>query len=142
MSRQLAIRAAMGLLALALVSATIAADVAMADAPVALPFFEQFAAVNPCTGRAETVTVTGTLSLHLNQGATVATVDRSISTTEGYEGRGTSTFVLNSEVQKFSLQDMLTNDQGSRLRAGFILVIDRASGTATTVHGGVTCVRQ
>jgi hypothetical protein len=132
----------MGVLAFVLVSATIVADVAVADARVALPFSDQFVGVNPCTGLSQTGTVTGTLYLQENQGATVVTVDRNITTTAGYEGSGRSTLVVNSEIQKFSLQDMITNESGSRIRLDYILVIDLASGTVTTVHGALACVSQ
>src|SRR2546427_12291190 len=85
-----------------------------ANAPVAIPFYQQFTAPNPCMGVNETVTVAGTLYLLDNEGGTVAIVDRSISTTSGYEGSGTSTSVVNSQVQKLSLRDVLTNGSGSR----------------------------
>jgi hypothetical protein len=122
-------------LALALVAAP-----AAGNAPETLSFFQRFTGVNACTGQSQTVTVTGTLALHDHDGMTVATVSRNVSTSEGFVGRGTSTLVVNGQVQKLSVRDMLTHESGARMRAGFILVIDSAKGTVKVVHGGVACV--
>lgn len=125
--------------ALALIG-TLAAPAA-ANAPVAIPLSEVFVDVNPCTGLDQTITVTGTLYVHDNDGALVVTADRTITTSAGFEGRGTSTFVNNGEVSRFSLRDMLVSDSGARIRAGFILVLDLATGEVKAFPGAVTCVQ-
>jgi hypothetical protein len=112
-----------------------------ADAPLALPFFQQFDDLNPCSGQTHTITVSGTAYVNDENGALIVHVDRSIATNSGFEGRGTSTLVDNGQVSKFSLRDTLTNVSGERIRAGFILVIDLSTGEAKAFHGAVTCVR-
>ena len=113
---------------------------ALAVAPTDMPFFERFPATNPCTGLPEVVTVTGTAHVHANATTTVVTVDRAVTTTAGFSGHGTSTMVINSEVRKLSLHDVLTAPSGARLRAGFILVVDRDTGGVVVSHGAVECV--
>ena len=117
------------------------AEPAAANAPLAITFSEVFVDVNPCTGLDQTITVTGTLYVHDNDGALVITADRTITTSAGFEGRGTSTRVDNAEVSRISLRDMLVSDSGARMRAGFILVLDLATGNVKVFHGAVTCVQ-
>ncbi|MFL5496504.1 MAG: hypothetical protein ACJ8DC_19115 [Gemmatimonadales bacterium] len=116
-----------------------------ASAPIEVPIFVQFEDVNPCSGLVITVTFTGTARIVEHNGHVVVHERRTISTSDGFEGRGTDTFVDNGNIQKFTLNDMLTNESGDRIRAHLLLVID-LSTTPPTVRvmkgtfGGTICV--
>lgn len=140
MSKPLAARVLTIALSLALSLAPFAAP-AFADAPATFPFVEVFTDENPCTGEDQTITVTGTAYVHEHERVFLVHVDRTITTSAGFEGTGSSTFVNNGEVLKLSLRDMLASDSGARMRAGFIFVFDLSLGTVKAFHGGVICVR-
>jgi len=118
------------------------AVIAAPGAPTTVPIFLQFDDVNPCSGLVHTVTFTGTASIHeLPNGQVVVREQRTITTSSGFEGRGTDTFVGNGNIQKTTLNDMLTNESGERIRARFALVIDVSTGTVQVLNGSVECVR-
>jgi hypothetical protein len=114
---------------------------AAAVAPVAIPFFQRFDDVNPCTGLVHTITVTGTLHVQDNDGALVMRVDRSVTTSSGYVGKGRFVHVVNQSVEKFMLGDRLVSPSGSVIDAGFHLVVDLSDGSVKHLKGGVTCAR-
>jgi hypothetical protein len=114
---------------------------AAANAPVAIPFYQQFTDLNPCTGLVHTITVTGTLYVQDNNGAFVLRVDRSISTSSGYEGSGRFTSATNSDVMVVMLGDRLVSGSGSVIDAGFHFVVDLSDGSVKQFKGGVTCGR-
>jgi hypothetical protein len=120
-----------------------AAGVKAASAPTAVPIFEEFVGLNPCSGLDHTVTITGTAWIHEHQGRQVIRFDRTISTGSGFQGRGTVTFVSNGNIEKISLNDMLTHESGARIRAHFVGVFDLSTSPATVrvSRGAVTCVR-
>lgn len=111
-----------------------------ASAPVPLPFFDQFDDVNPCSGDIQTVTVTGTAYLHPHDGRLVVHVERAISTSAGFEGRGTQTFVDNGQIIRVALNDMLVHPDGSRIHAHGNLLIDTATGEALVSRGRLVCL--
>ena len=119
-----------------------AAGVEAASAPTAVPFFEQFVDVNPCSGLDHTVTVTGTAWIHEHHGRQVIRFDRTISTSSGFQGRGTLTFVANGNIERIALNDILTHESGARIRAHFIGVFDLSTSPATVrvSKGTITCV--
>ena len=110
---------------------------AVAGQPTALPFFLEFTDVNPCTGNVVTVTMIGTLYLHEHDGRTVVRIPRTITTSDGFEGRGTLSEMINGKIEKFTLNDMLTHESGDKFRAHFVLVIDLSTGTVRVLKGGV-----
>ncbi len=118
------------------------ADVAVAGAPNPIPIFEQFDDVNPCSGLIHTVTFTGTAWIQETDGRTVVREKRTITTSSGFLGRGSDTFVDNGNIQKLTLNDMLTNGSGDRIKAQFIMVFDLSTATVQVLRGGLTCVGQ
>lgn len=122
------------------------ADVQAASAPTAVPIFFQFAGLNPCSGLPHTVTVTGTAWIHeLPGGQVVIHLQKTITTSSGFEGRGTSTIVVNGNIRKFTLNDMLTHPSGDRIRAHLVLVVDLTTSPPTVLvrqgtWGGTICV--
>lgn len=122
------------------------ADVDAPGAPTAVPVFFEFDGVNPCSGLPQTVTFTGTAWIHeLPGGRVVVRSQRTITTSSGFEGRGTDTFVDNGNILKFTLNDMLTHPSGDRIRAHLLLVIDLTTTPPTVrvmkgTFGGTICV--
>ncbi len=81
-----------------------------ADAPVAGAFHDHFFGPDPCTGTLDEITVTGLP-------------------------------VTNQTVFRQSLRDVLVNEEtGARMRAGFIFVVDLATGDVKVLHGGISCI--
>ena len=121
------------------------ANVRAASAPIEVPIFAQFDDVNPCSGLVHTITFTGAARIHDHDGRVVVHARRAITTSSGFEGRGTDTFVDNGNIQKVTANDMLANDSGDRIRAHIVLVLD-LSTTPPTVRvmkgtfEGVICV--
>ena len=117
--------------------------VKVASAPTAVPIFEEFLDLNPCSRLDHTVTITGTAWIHDHHGRQVIRFDRTSSTSSGFHGRGTVTFVSNGNIEKISLNDMLIDESGARIRPHFIGVFDLSTVPATVrvSRGAVTCVR-
>ena len=114
---------------------------AAADPPTAVLFEFAFDAVNPCTGDMHTVTIAGTTSVHDHDGRVVAVSDRTITTSPtGFLGHGTDSYVLNGQVEMFRLTDILTSPSGDRIRARFVIVFDRSTGTVKVEKGELTCL--
>jgi hypothetical protein len=98
---------------------------AVADPPTEeVQPLDVFDDVNPCTGLIHTVTIAVTLSVHDHQGTEVVAGDSVISTSTGFSGQGTASFTSNSQVERFHFIDMLTNDEGDRIQAKGVFVID------------------
>jgi hypothetical protein len=113
-----------------------------ASAPTVVPIFVEFDDVNPCSGLVHTVTITGTARIVEHDGRTVVHSQVTVTTSSGFEGRGTETDVNNGNIQTLTLNHMLTNGSGDRIRAHFVLILD-VSTTPPTVRattGSVTCV--
>jgi hypothetical protein len=105
------------------------AQPSFSGAPPEVPIFIQFD--NPCSGLPITVTITGRARV-INDGSVVH-LQRTITTSDGFKGRGTETDVDNGHIFKFTVNDMLTNDSGDRIRAHLVLVLD-LSTTPPTVR--------
>jgi len=99
-----------------------------------------FRDVNPCTGLIHTVTITTTISVHDHQGTEVVTGDSVVSTSTGFSGQGTSSFTSNSQVERFHFIDMLTNDEGDRIQAKGVFVLDLSTDTARVDTFDLVCV--
>lgn len=104
-----------------------------AGAPTVFPVFIEFEGVNPCSGQLHTITMTGTGWLHEHDGRHVVHMQRTITTSSGFVGRGTNTFVVNGNVLTLTLNDMLAHESGDRIRAHLLLVLD-VSTTPPTVR--------
>lgn len=113
---------------------------AAAGPTTGVPFVEVFEDVNPCTGDVHTVTIVGTLWVHDHDGRLVINAERTITTTSGFGGRGNTSFVRNGEIEKITLNDILTHDSGDKIRARFVIVTDLSTSTARIITGALTCV--
>jgi hypothetical protein len=99
-----------------------------------------FEDVNPCTGLTNTVTIATTFSVHDHQGTEVVTSDSVLSTSAGFSGQGTGSFTGNSQVERFHFIDMLTNDEGDRIQAKGVFVLDRSTDTVRVERFELVCV--
>jgi hypothetical protein len=125
---------------LSVVALTFAAPAA-ADRPTAFPIFDEFPDVNPCTGNPMTVTFVGTLYVHDHNGRDVNIGHRTITTSDGFVGHGTDSFVDNGQVIMFRLTDIMTNaTTGDRFRAQALFVLDLSTETVRVERGGLTCL--
>jgi hypothetical protein len=114
---------------------------AAADRPTQFPILDVFPDVNPCTGNPMTVTFVGTVSVHSHGSREVAIAHRTITTSDGFVGHGTDTFVDNGQVIMFRLTDILTNaTTGDRFRAQSLFVLDLSTETVRVERGGLTCL--
>jgi len=130
-----------GMLILAMLIAMVGFAVpAAADAPEAVPFSFTFDDVNPCGGPDHTVTISGTSWVHDHNGKIVVRSERTITTSSGFVGRGTDSFVANGQTVTEKLNDVLTHESGERIRAHFILVFDVSTSTVRAFSGTLTCV--
>jgi hypothetical protein len=113
-----------------------------ADAPSqSEPMVDVFDDVNPCTGLVHTVTFTTIISEHSHDGREVAHGRTTISTSSGYSGKGSFTYVNNGQTEIFRLNHMLSNDAGDRIRPHTVFVVDLSTGTARVERTDLTCVR-
>ena len=113
---------------------------AVADRPFESQFVEVFDDVNPCTGGIQTVTITVTEFVHEHDGRVIAPQDRTITTSDGFVGRGSGIFLRNGQTLLLRASDILVNAAGDRIKAQFVLVVDLASDTARVDKGSVTCL--
>ena len=113
---------------------------AAADAPTEFPILDVFEDVNPCTGNPMTVTFVGTTFIHEHGSRVLGRAERTITTSDGFVGRGTDSFVDNGQILVFRLTDILTNPSGDRFRAQSVFVLDLSTGTARVDMGELTCL--
>jgi hypothetical protein len=113
---------------------------AAADAPTEFPILDVFDDVNPCTGDLMTVTFVGTTFIHEHGSRVLGRAERTITTSDGFVGHGTDSFVDNGQILVFRLTDILTNPSGDRFRARAVFVLDLSTGTARVDRGGLTCL--
>jgi hypothetical protein len=78
--------------------------------------------------------------VHERDGRIVARGSRTLSTSSGFAGAGTSSYVLNAEVEMFRFTDTLRNDAGDRIRARSVLVVDLSTGSVRVDSFELTCV--
>jgi hypothetical protein len=105
-----------------------------------LPVRVRFVDVNPCTGTLQTVTFTGTEFVHDHDGRVVGRGERTITTSDGFVGHGTHSFVGNGQVLMFRLADVLTNGSDDRIRASAVFILDLSTGTVRVDRGELTCL--
>ena len=129
-------------LALALLSliALAFAAPAAADAPAEFPILDVFPDVNPCTGDPMTVTFVGTAYVHEHGSREVVHAQRTITTSDGFSGRGTDTFVINGQIFKYTQTDIMSNGSGDRFRARVIVVGDVSTDTVRIDRFSLTCL--
>ena len=113
---------------------------AAADRPTEFPILDVFPDTNPCTDTPMIVTFVGTVSVHEHGSRVVAIAHRTITTSDGFVGHGTDSFVDNSRVLRASLTDIMTNASGDRFRAHFVFVLDLKTDTVRVDKGALTCL--
>ena len=113
---------------------------AAADRPAAFTFVDVFPDTNPCTGNAMTVTITVNGSLHQHGSREVFHGARTITTSDGFAGRGTETFLVNGQILLFRQTDIMTNASGDRFRAHGVFVLDLSTDTARVDRFELTCL--
>ena len=124
----------LGLLALAF------AAPAAADRPTEFPILDVFPDTNPCTGTPMIVTFVGTVSVHEHGSRVVAVAHRTITTSDGFAGHGTDSFVDNGQVLMSRITDIMTNASGDRFRARGVFVLDLKSDTVRVERFELTCL--
>ena len=113
---------------------------ATADPPTAFTFEDVFPDVNPCTGNIMTVTIAGTAFVHFHGTNIVGHSERTITTSDGFVGHGTDTFVDNGQVFMFRQTDIMTNASGDRFRARGVFVVDLSTETVRVDRFELTCL--
>jgi hypothetical protein len=113
---------------------------AAADAPTEFGFQDVFDEINPCTGAPMIVTIVGAASGHEHGSRFVGHAKRTISTSDGFSGRGTDAFIGNGQVVVFRFADMMTNASGDRFRAQGVFVLDLSIDTVRVDRFALTCL--
>jgi hypothetical protein len=113
---------------------------ASADRPTAFTFEDVFPDVNPCTGSIMTVTIVETGFVHEHGSREVIYAQRTITTSDGFIGHGTDSFVNNGRVVKFRQTDIMTNASGDRFRARGVFVLNLSTDTVKVERFELTCL--
>lgn len=113
---------------------------AAADPPTAEAFTDVFDDVNPCTGEVMTVTFVGTAFIHEHGSRIVVHAERTITTSDGFVGHGTDSFVDNGQIVKFRQTDIMTNASGDHFRARGLFVLDLSTDTVRVERFELTCL--
>jgi hypothetical protein len=120
--------------------ALVVAAPAAADRPTEFPILDVFQDVNPCTGNPMTVTFVGTVFVHSHDSRTVAIAHRTITTSDGFVGHGTDSFVENGQVVMARMYDVMTNASGDRFRASAVFVLDLSTETVRVQRFDFSCL--
>jgi hypothetical protein len=104
------------------------------------PITETFTDVNPCTGLAQTGTLVVTFYVQSRDGLTIAQADRTLSTSSGFFGAGTSSYVVNGQVEMFRFTDVLSNEAGDRIRGRSVVLADLTTGELRVDSFDLTCL--
>jgi hypothetical protein len=120
--------------------ALVVAAPAAADRPTEFPILDVFQDVNPCTGNPMTVTFVGTVFVHSHDSRTVAIAHRTITTSDGFVGHGTDSFVENGQVLMARMYDVMTNASGDRFRARAVFVLDLSTETVRVERFDFSCL--
>jgi hypothetical protein len=113
---------------------------AAASPPFESQFVEVFDDVNPCTEGIHTVTISVTEFVHVHGSRVLAPQQRTITTSNGFIGRGSGIFLMNGQTLLLRASDILENDAADRILAQFVLVIDLASDTLRVDKFELTCL--
>jgi hypothetical protein len=87
-----------------------------------------------------TVTIAGSGFVHEHGSRVVGYTERTITTSDGFVGHGTDSFVDNGQILKFRQTDIMTNDSGDRFRARGVFVLDLRTDTARVDSFELTCL--
>ena len=127
-------------LALLSVIALAFAAPAAADRPTEFPILDVFPDVNPCTGNPMIVTFSGTGFVHEHGSRIVLRTQRTITTSDGFVGHGTDSFVDNGQVLAGRITDIMTNASGDRFRARGVFVLDLNTDAVRVDKFELTCL--
>jgi hypothetical protein len=83
---------------------------------------------------------TSTFFVHDHRGTEVVVGRSVVSTSSGFSGKGTSSFTSNDQVERARFLDMLTNDEGDRIQAKGVFVLDLSTDTVRVEKFRLTCV--
>ena len=87
-----------------------------------------------------TVTFVGTVSVHEHGSRVIAIAHRTITTSDGFVGHGTDSFVDNGQVLMARITDVLGNASGDRFRARGVFVLDLSTDTVRVDRFELTCL--
>jgi hypothetical protein len=93
---------------------------AAADAPTEFPILDVF--------------------VHEHDSRVVVRGERTITTSDGFVGHGTDSFVDNGQVVVFRQADILTNASGDHFRARGLFVLDLSTDTVRIESFELTCL--
>ena len=113
---------------------------AAAGPPVTEVFVDVFDDVNPCTGEVMTVRFDGTAYIHEHGSRVVVRAERTITTSDGFVGRGVDSFVDNGQVVRGQLADILANASGDRFMARSVFVLDLSTDTLRVERFDLICL--
>ena len=115
---------------------------AAANAPGEYFFRDVFPDVNPCTGGPMMVTLVARGFVHEHGSREVVHAERTITTSDGFAGRGTESFVDNGRVIMFRFADIMRNASGDRFRARGVFVVNVATDTVRVDRFDLTCLKK
>ena len=113
---------------------------AAADPPTTSPIDLSFQEVNPCTGLTVTFTYVGTAFFHFHGDRVIGRSERTITTSDGFAGHGTDSFVQNGQVFASRHHDVLTNASGDRFLVRSVIVIDLSTETVRVDRFELACL--
>jgi hypothetical protein len=113
---------------------------AAADRPTPIEFVDVFPDVNPCTGDPMTVTIVTRGFEHSHGSRFVFHGERTVTTSDGFVGRGTESVVNNGQVFRARLADIMRNTSGDRFRARGVFVFDISTETVRVERFELTCL--
>ncbi len=113
---------------------------AAADPPTPIEFVDVFPDVNPCTGGPMTVTIATRGFEHSHDSRFVFHSERTITTSDGFVGRGTESAVFNGQVFRARFTDIMRNTSGDRFRARGVFVLDISTETVRVDKFELTCL--
>lgn len=113
---------------------------AAAGPPITEAFVDVFDDVNPCTGEVMTVRFDGVAYIHEHGSRVVVRAERTITTSDGFVGHGTDSFVDNGQIIKFRQTDIMTNASGDHFRANGVFVLDLSTDTVRIEKFELTCL--
>jgi len=115
---------------------------AFAAAPVRETHQIQFDDIDPCTGTVHTVTIDFQDLIRETNGRTVDTSHLTASTSPtGYTGHGDQIFVVNSQMNNYTIHAVLTNDAGHQIVITRVFILDLSTNRVVSDQVSFACVR-
>ena len=135
-------RKTLGALVAGAMLVVLSAAPAMADKPFTINDSITFTDVNPCTGLEHEIARDFTLTIHEHRNNTVIQVDNTVVTSDGYEGTGHETTVLNKNVETGSINYVVDNpDTGAKYMVKINFRFDVKAGELDAERVVFNCVK-